>query len=371
MTIKIPNSEYKNSLEPLSLVEAFTTNPPENFVIENTSLDQQGIFSFFADLDLFTTIDGAIKKYIDNLKSFPPFKFIVKKLFTPNVLFVGTVVSEYCLLPNNIDSKIFKNQLLQTFKGSKRQFLIIKDLPVNSPLLSESENLFSKELMLFLENNGFISLTGQALAYLPIDFSSMEGYLQKFSSNRRNNFRRKMKLGAKTLVKEIATGNEFFTDEMAEYLHKLYLNVYENSDIHFDKLTLSFFKKVLQNNSDGLVFVYYRQDKIIGFNLCYISRDCLVDKYRGSLYPDAQDFALFFNHFFDNVKFCLKNNLKTYVIGWTAPKAKAYLGCSFTYTHHLVYIKNPLIRVVLSKLKSSFEGDRILIDELKKEEQEA
>ena len=318
-------------------------------------------------MDLFTTFDEKERKIIDKFRLFAPTNFIIKKFFTPNVLFIGTSVSEYCILPQELNLNDFQDKLLDMFKKSRRQFLIIKDIPSESPLLTKVENSSSQEIISSLEKNNFIILTGQALAYLPIDFNSIEEYLKKFSSNRRNNFRRKMKLGSKIDVSEINTGDKFFNDEMVGYFYKLYLNVYNNSDVHFDKFTLAFFKQVFQCNKDGKVFIYKVNDKIIGFNLCYIMQDYLVDKYRGSLYPDAEEVALFFNIFFENIKYCLQHNLKQYIIGWTAPRVKAYLGCSFTYTYHAVYIKNPILRYVLKFFKSHFEGDKATICELGKE----
>jgi len=354
-----------NALEPQSLVAAFLKHPPENFKIKKIEFNEHEVYGFFADLDLFTTVDAKIKTFVDRLRLFKPFDYIIRKFLTFNTLFVGTTVSEYSLFPNSMNLSEFTNKLLSVFQKSGSQFLVIKDLPFESPLLSDDENKFSNKMTSYFKDNGFIILTGQALAYLPINFDSMEGYLKKFSSNRRNNFRRKMKAAAGLYLQEFNTGDNYFTDEIAEILYNLYLNVYNNSDVHFDKLTLPFFKQVLQNTYDGKVFIYSDKNKIIGFNLCYVMNDYFVDKYRGYLYPESHDFKLFFNQFFDEIKYCLDNKLKTYIIGGAAPEAKAYLGCNFTYTYHAVYIKNPIIRFVLTKLKSCFEADKRLIEGLK------
>ena len=355
-----------NSLEPESFVDAFLKHPPENFKIKKIEFDEQEVYGFFADLDLFTTVDEKIKIFVDKLRLFKPFDYIIRKFLTFNTLFIGTTVSEYSLFPNSMNLSEFKNKLLSVFQKSGSQFLVIKDLPSESPLLSNDENMFSKEMTSSLENNGFVILAGQALAYLPVDFDSIEEYLKKFTSKRRNNFRRKMKAGANLYLQEFITGDNYFTDEIANILYNLYLNVYNISNIHFDKMTLSFFKHILQNTYEGKVFIYYDKNKIIGFNLCYVMNDYLVDKYRGYLYPEALNFKLFFNQFFDGINYCLVNGLKTYIMGWTAPEVKAYLGCKFTYTYHAVYIKNPIIRFVLTKLKSCFEADKRLIEGLNK-----
>ena len=54
---------------------------------------------------------------------------------------------------------------------------------------------------------------------------------------------------------------------------------------------------------------------------------------------------------------CFGKGLKTYVAGWTDPEIKSYLGARFTFTKHAVYIRNPVLRFVLSRLKRLFESD--------------
>jgi len=265
-----------NALEPQSLVAAFLKHPPENFKIKKIEFNEHEVYGFFADLDLFTTVDAKIKTFVDRLRLFKPFDYIIRKFLTFNTLFVGTTVSEYSLFPNSMNLSEFTNKLLSVFQKSGSQFLVIKDLPFESPLLSDDENKFSNKMTSYFKDNGFIILTGQALAYLPINFDSMEGYLKKFSSNRRNNFRRKMKAAAGLYLQEFNTGDNYFTDEIAEILYNLYLNVYNNSDVHFDKLTLPFFKQVLQNTYDGKVFIYSDKNKIIKYSFIQIKIKSLV-----------------------------------------------------------------------------------------------
>lgn len=355
-------AEYRNMLEPPSLMAAFVAHPPEGFVINAIPSATQNIYSFFADLDLFTTLEDNAKKIVTRLRQFSPITRVIKQWLTPNVLFIGAPVSEYCWLPNSLDLDAFKQAIMMAFKQAKRQFLIIKDIPNNSPFLGANDNQKAADLVAYLKANGFLILSGQALAYLPINFSSIDEYLQRFSASRKKDFRRKMKIGQTLEVREINTGDAFFSDSMVYELYALYLNMYHKSDIHFDKLTLGFFKQILQQTTDGKVFLYRHHDTLIGFNLCYVMGDSLVDKYAGALYPHAFDAALFFNTSFANIRYCLTHSLKTYIMGWTEPKTKAVLGCRFTYTTHAVYIKNPILRCVLSQFQSRFEGDRHMLE---------
>jgi predicted N-acyltransferase len=92
-------------------------------------------------------------------------------------------------------------------------------------------------------------------------------------------------------IDEIATGDAFFADAAnREIFYSLYLEVFAQSEIHFDRLSRAFFDAVLQDaSSDGVVFVYRRDGRIIGWNLCFVQGEALVDKYVGFSYPAARE----------------------------------------------------------------------------------
>jgi len=362
---KTPIRDLLNLLEPEGFVQAFFTEPPENFEPMFINLNGGTLPGFLTEFDLLTTADAKIKRLVYKLRRFLP--FFSKINLKPRAMFIGTTVSEYSLFPQDIDLKALKEYTVSKLDELRCQFLIIKDIPLESPILSHRENEFSKLLISYLENNGFTVIYGQALGYVPINFSSTDEYLKRFSSSRRKDLKRKLRSFSQVSIESISTGDDFLNDSNIELLYELYLNVYKKSKIHFDKLTMTFFKEVLkEKKSNGIVFLYRNQDKIIGFNLCYIFRDYLVDKYIGFLYPDSQKFNLYFLSWFHNLNFCIQNNLKTLIVGWTDPEIKAYLGAEFTHTYHAVYIKNAFLRFALNKLRYFFESDKRVIERLKK-----
>jgi hypothetical protein len=58
-----------------------------------------------------------------------------------------------------------------------------------------------------------------------------------------------------------------------------------------------------------------------------------------------------------NLEIALRHGCSTYVAGWTDPEVKAALGAQFTFTRHLVRVKNPVLRGVLRPLRRFFESD--------------
>ena len=342
--------KYNHQLEPSKIYGAFTANIPDGFETVTVAECGKTIPAFKAKFDLLLTTDKRLKKILS------PLSFLIPK---PKTMFVGTTVSEYSVYPAEIPAHKACDAIKDIFSESKCVLLIAKDIPLNSPLLSANENEFSKNLISKFEEKKFIIVQGEALAFVPVTFASVDEFMQKFSKSRKKDFRRKLKSLSEIAIDEVKTGDDFFTDKIIDELYALFLKVYNDSETHFDLLPLNFFKEVLKDNSlNGIVFIYRREDRIISFNLCFIYNNYLVDKYIGLSYPESHEYNIYFVSWFRNLEYCIKNGLSNYIAGWTDPKIKSYLGADFTYTYHAVYVKNPLLRMFLGKIKRLFEADR-------------
>lgn len=349
---------YLNQLEPDTLIQHFMSHPPEGFQIENRV---PGLPAFIARFDLLTTADDTLQK---KLRRFPLFSYW-QKLLQINTCFVGTTVSEYALWPNDVSTEVLATRIKQQLNNYP--LLIVKDIPQNSPLLDVEANHFSDDLIDALESQGFICISGQALAWVPVDYASITDYLAKLpSAARRKNLRRKLKKNNDLEINVLKTGDECFSHpETVDEYYQLYLNVYHQSEIHFDLLSREFFAAILQDNKDhGMIFIYKHKHKMIGYNICYVVGDTLVDKYVGFDYPAAREHNLYFVSWFYNLDYALIHRLKCYIAGWTDPEIKAFLGAQFTLTRHAIYVRNPILRAILRRLSKHFEGDQLALDQL-------
>lgn len=350
------NMQYLNQLEPNELVDDFLLNPPVDFTAWQT---ESGLPMFAAEFDLLTTVEPSLRNKIIKL----PLYRIWGKWLRFNTAFVGTTVSEYALLPKGIAAEDLVEQLKRDY-SKKFSLLIIKDLPNQSVLLSDTANQYSHQFNESLKKQQFIAVEGQALAFVPCDYSSIDDYLSRLSYSRRKNFRRKLKAAKELDIKVLHSGDEcFFEQSQLDYYYQLYENVYDQSEIHFDKLSSQFFQQLLQDKrNNGVIFAYYHNQQLIGYNICFIVNDTLVDKYVGFVYPHSYDFNLYYVSWFYNLQFMLDHQLKYYIAGWTDPEVKSTLGAQFTFTQHLVYIRNPILRWVLSRFSRYFETDTLLLD---------
>jgi hypothetical protein len=338
-------------LEPASLVRHFLMHPPEGF---EAFLSPEGVPAFATRFDLLTTADDPVRRRVMAL----PFYRQWRGLLSPRTCFVGTTVSEYALFPRDVPAARWVPALKERYAKSY-PFLIVKDVPQVSPLLDAASNARAREVEDACEGAGFVLLEGQALAYVPIDFASVEDFISRLSSGRRKDIRRKLRGREELVIEVLPLGSDCFRKAavLDEY-YALYLNVFRQSEVHFDLLSADFFRDLLQDTAAGGVsFEYRHRGQLIGYNLCFIAGNMLIDKYVGFRYPEARELNLYFVSWFHNLHYALDRGLTHYVAGWTDPEIKAYLGASFTLTRHAVYIRNGLLRALLRRLTSWFERD--------------
>lgn len=334
-------------LEPEGLVRSFIEHPPMQFHAESTA---SGVPYFVADYDLLTTLDAGVRRALPKWRWFT-------RLCSVRATFAGTTVTEYLQVPLEADARRVVRELLDV--SGLCPLLVVKDLPVKSPLLTDELNAHATQIRQQCLAAGFTLMTGQVLAYVPIDFRTLDDYLAARSPGRRRDLRRKLRSRSQMEVETRRTGDPWFDDEgVRAQLYGLYLNVHAQSDIQFDLLSPQFFDAVFRDEtSAGIVFLYRHAGELIGFNLCYRCGDKLVDKYIGLKYPQARERNLYFVSWMWNLQYCLDAGLKFYVAGWTDAQVKKDLGARFTWTEHAVYLRNPLLRALLHLFRRSFERD--------------
>ncbi|MBS0608401.1 MAG: GNAT family N-acetyltransferase, partial [Proteobacteria bacterium] len=269
-----------NQIEPDGLLRQFTAHPPEGFA----PLQDWPAPAFTAPFDLLTTADDAFKA---RLLSLPGGPWLARRLRLKTD-FVGTTVSEYAPLPRMAAPALAA--ALRAHAG-RRMLTIVKDLPQDSPLLPAEDNAHARQLADTLAARGFILLEGQALAYVPMDFASIDEYLARLSKNRRSDLRRKLKSRARLHIATIPTGAAFADEGLVDAYYALFEAVYEQSEIHFDKLTRGFFAALLRDDGNGGIVFEYRDaasGALLGWNLCFAQGGHLIDKYIGLSYPAAR-----------------------------------------------------------------------------------
>jgi predicted N-acyltransferase len=246
-------------------------------------------------------------------------------------------------------------QELHTAYRREQPLLIVKDIAKQSPLLSPGENTYAEAFALALQERGFVLLEGMALAWVPVDYTSSADYISRLSAARRADMRRKLKARARLEIEAVPTGDPRFDDAATvRKIYALYLNVYAQSEVHFDLLQEAFFAAVLRDGgSGGVLFTFRHAGELIGWKLCFVHGGMLLDKYVGFAYPQAREHNLYFVSWCH----CLDEALTHYVASTTDIRVKHYLGATLTRTRNAVYVRNGLLRALLRCLAHYFENE--------------
>ena len=342
--------DHQNLLEPYSLVEAFLAEPPANFSSTTIACADGLVPCFLTRVDLLTPVEPTLKRRLD---------WLAARLPRPRTLIIGSTSTEYFTFPRAAAPDEVVQAFLAAIAEHEVPLAIMRCLPDDSPLLTAAENASAQALRAAAAAAGLIILSGDVLAYVPIDFQSIDEFLNRFSHSRRKDFRRKLRSRATITIEELPTGSEAWgAAATVRQLYDLYLNVFDAGDTQLERLTLALFASLLRDStSGGRVFLYRKGDLLIGFNLCYVYRNNLVDKFVGFKFPEARAADLYFVSWFHNLEYGLRHGLTHYVAGYYALDVKARLGASFTKTHYAVYIDSPVLRTLGRIFKRFFEGD--------------
>lgn len=349
--IETSEPELLNSLEPFWFQEIFVKNPPVGFKTGRSAHS----YYFLIHFDLLTTLEPRIKRWLK------PISWMLPK---PLTVFFGATNSEYLCLKDDpigiVEDAFALASLNQT------SAIILKDLPLHSPLLSQRENDHAEKLIGELRCRGFQMVKGEALFFVPIDFATIEDYLARFRSLERSKMRRRLKWRNKVCVQEINLRDFKVSEPFVDQIFNLYNQVYEQSQIQFDYLTKDFFRDILTKpQTDAFLHLYQVDNETLAFTYSLIFRDNLVYKYVGFDYSRSRDFNLYFVCWFHLLERTAQLGLKNMIVGWTDPEIKLRLGAEMTLTYHAIFLNNWILRWALRIFRPFFEADAQVIGRMK------
>lgn len=156
-------------------------------------------------------------------------------------------------------------------------------------------------------------------------FTNEEAYLASLSSATRKDIRRKLKGSGAIRIEE----RHDISDVEARIV-ELFDSTRGQSGFDygdFEKLSPGYFRGVVQNlGPKAVTFLYWLGDDLIGFNLCFVEKARMIDKFIGMQYPVARDHNLYVLSWMTNVRYCLKHNIALMQTGQTAYSSKLRFG---------------------------------------------
>src|SRR6202043_970137 len=143
-----------------------------------------------------------------------------------------------------------------------------------------------------------------------IDYPSFDAYMGRaLNSATRRKLRKKFEAAALAAPIEMSLVQD--VEPIIDDIYPLYLQVYNRSKLHFEKLTKPFFCGIGRLMPDKVRFFLWRQNgRIVGFTLCMIELDTIYAEYIGLDYSVALELHLYHYAVRDMISWAISQGYK-------------------------------------------------------------
>ncbi|MBU0548225.1 MAG: GNAT family N-acetyltransferase [Candidatus Omnitrophica bacterium] len=306
---------------------------------------------FSADFNLDIAVEGPLLRVIRLIRKIFP-RFLVFK-----TLFCGSPFGEYGVMGIRDDFRLDPELIPQLLAGIK--YLALK---LGTPLTIFKDFLKDSTLLLdALKRKGFTRVESFPTVLLDLSFSSFAEYLKSLGRSTRKSLSKKLKQAYSRGNIEVKAVQEI--SGQIDQIIQLYENTYHGGSTKFERLNKKFFLQVSEDLSPHtLFFLYYADGCLAAFNLCFIYKDLLIDKFIGFNYDISNHYNLYFVSWAHNIKWCIDNSLRYYHPGQTDYEPKVRLGGKiiplYAYLRHSNVFFNFLLKLLVVLLKpDNFDED--------------
>jgi predicted N-acyltransferase len=192
---------------------------------------------------------------------------------------------------------------------------------------------------------------------LNIDYASFADYMNKaLNSATRTKLRKKFRAAAQAAPIEMTVVDDI--TPCIEETYPLYLQVYERSKLHFEKLSKEYFCRLGRTMPDKVRFFIWRQNRrTVAFTLCMIEGDAIYAEYIGLDYTVALDLHLYHYAVRDMITWSIANNYKWFRSSGLNYDPKLHLRHLLDpidlYVRHISGTKNVFLKLILPLLEPS------------------
>ncbi len=256
---------------------------------------------FLLDLDLLVGAKPRIGRLTDFVRRFWP------RFMRARTLMVGCAAGEGHLdgrdeFAQRSGARLLASALVTKAREFKARLIVLKEFHAK----------YRSTLECFVDND-FVRIPSLPNVMLDIDYSSFEEYMMRaLSGGARRKLRLKLKAGNQaaqpiemSVVDDIAP--------IIDQVYPLYLQVYNRSSLHFEKLTKEYFCALGHRMGDKNRFFVWRQNgKIVAFGSCLLQGDMIHAEYLGLDYTVALDLHLYHYTFRDLISWGIANGYKQF-----------------------------------------------------------
>jgi len=252
---------------------------------------------FLLDLDLLIGATPRFGVLIDAIRCMWP------RLMRARTLMVGCVAGEGHLDGDEACHHASAELMASTIEGCARRLgahlMVFKEFPARY-----------RSALDCLIGRGFTRIPSLPMTRLCIDYASFDDYMQcALNSATRKKLRKKFEATARVPPLKMSVINDA-TPVIAQ-IYPLYLQVYERSKLHFEKLTEQYFCDLGRRMGDKVrFFLWYQSQRIVAFATCIVHGDAIYAEYIGLDYDVALDLHLYHYAYRDMVSWAIANGYK-------------------------------------------------------------
>ena len=176
---------------------------------------------------------------------------------------------------------------------------------------------------------------------LELKWKTFDEYL----SSLRAGYRRRYKIAlskSKDLNFWILKNNQLeFTNEM----YQLYLDIYNNADYKFGKVSIDFFRQ-----NSFIILVLENENGVQGFAQLDKNNDELIFEFVGFKKKNTTIYDTYIRLLLEIIKYGIENGFTSIDFGQTTDDAKLKLGCKYEHLYALINHSNPVLNFFCKKI---------------------
>lgn len=313
------------------------------FVVRDSRGEIRALQPFFVlDQDILVGIRPYLGPLIDAIRIWWP-RFLFMK-----TMMVGCVAGEAHLddaseCGRAANAALLAGAIVRHARALGARLIVLKEFP----------RRYRAALACFAPR-GFTRIPSMPMTRLNIDYASFDDYMRiALNSATRRKLRKKFRVTELDPIDlEVSTDVASLIDEV----YPLYLQVYERSTLHFEKLTREYFCQLGRAMPDKVrFFVWRRGGKIVAFGECLVHGDTMFAEYLGLDYGVALELHLYHYVYRDLIRWAIANKLKWFQSSGLNYDPKLHLRHRLEpldlYVKHTSSIVNAVMRVALPWLE--------------------
>jgi hypothetical protein len=269
------------------------------FAIKDADGDVRAVQPFFiVDQDLLVAANSKIGGLVAIIRRAWP------RFMRMRMLMIGCAAGEghlddADLMQPHCQPQLLASAIVTHARKLKVSLIVLKEFPAK----------YRDPLRCFLQC-GFTRVPSLPMTKLNIDYTSFDEYMNKaLNSATRSKLRKKFRAAAKAAAIEMSLVGDI--TPFINSIYPLYLQVYQRSNLHFEKLTKEYFCRLGREMPDKVRFFIWRQDaRIVAFTLCMIEGDAIYAEYIGLDYSVALELHLYHYAVRDMITWSIANGYK-------------------------------------------------------------